>query len=66
MRKSDVLTHFGGVQATADALHITRAAVYQWGEAVPTGTAYRLQVMTGGKLQVDPSIYVKKSVEARA
>lgn len=58
MRKSDVLAHFdNSVQATADALGITRSAVHQWPEIVPEGSAYKLQVITGGRLRVDPSLY---------
>ena len=40
-------------------LGISRQAVDQWGEAVPEGSAYKLQVITGGRLQVDPACYKK-------
>lgn len=57
MRKSDALEHFESLQALADALDITLSAVSQWGEVIPEGSAYKLQVITGGKLQVDAVLY---------
>ena len=52
MKKKDAIEHFGGVAALADALEITPAAIYQWGEEVPFGRDYQIQVLTKGKLQV--------------
>jgi hypothetical protein len=60
MRTSDVLQHFGDSHEAAKAIGITRQAVEQWGEAVPEGTAYKIQVLTGGRLQVDQSLYQRK------
>lgn len=57
MRKSDVIAHFGTVRKTADALNVTYQCVAQWGEIVPEGVAYKLQVMTGGKLRADAKVY---------
>lgn len=57
MRKSDVIAHFGTVRKTADALNVTYQCVAQWGEIVPEGVAYKLQVMTGGKLRAEPKHY---------
>lgn len=57
MKKSDVLEHFGSVRKTAMALNCTPQYVYQWREHVPEGVAYKLQVLTGGKLRVDPKAY---------
>ncbi|HIF60867.1 MAG TPA: Cro/Cl family transcriptional regulator [Rhodospirillales bacterium] len=52
MLKSDALRHFGNQVKLAAALEITRSAVSQWGENVPQGRAYQLQLITGGKLRV--------------
>lgn len=52
MKKSDVIAHFGGVIKTAEALGIKKSSVSQWGEEIPEGRAYQIQVMTGGKLKV--------------
>lgn len=58
MWKSDVLAHFqNSPSAVAAALEITTSAVSAWGEIVPEGSAYKLQVVTGGALQVDPALY---------
>lgn len=59
MRKSAVLAHFGTLQAIANALNISKSAVGQWKERIPQGPAYKLQFVTGGILQVDPSMYPK-------
>lgn len=60
MRTKDVLQHFQTSHAAAKAIGITRQAIEQWGEAVPEGTAYKIQVITGGLLQVDQTMYQKK------
>jgi len=58
MKKSDVIAHFGGTEsAAAAALDVTKQAVNSWGEYVPEGIAYKIQVLTKGKLIVDPKIY---------
>lgn len=55
MLKHDVITHFGGVTATAKALGISHAAVVKWGETIPQGRAYQIEVVTGGALKADPA-----------
>lgn len=59
MKKSDVLNHFGTEPAVGAALNISKQAVHGWGDIIPEGMAYKLQVITGGKLVVDPSVYRK-------
>jgi len=70
MRKEDVLRHFGGDSSsqvkTAAALGITKSAVSQWGEVIPEGMAYKIQVMTAGVLRVDPALYEKPESPASA
>lgn len=53
MKKEDVLKHFGTVKATAEALGISHVAVVKWGEYIPEGRAYQLQILTGGKLRYE-------------
>jgi len=53
MKTADATAHFGSVRALADALDISVQAVYDWGEEIPTGRAYQLQVITDGKLMVN-------------
>lgn len=62
MKREDLVKHFGSVRAVADAFGVTISAVYQWDEArVPERIAYKAQFLTGGKLQVDPAEYRRKS-----
>ncbi len=53
VKKSDVLKYFGGVTKAANALGITRSAVSQWDDTVPESSAYKIEVLTGGKLKAD-------------
>ena len=62
MKTLDAVQHFGSRQAVADTLGISRQAVYAWGQYVARGAAYRLQVMTGGRLVVDEAKYKKRQV----
>jgi len=61
VRKSVVKKHFKSLENIANTLGISRAAVSQWPETVPEGAAYKLQVITGGLLRVDPNDYPPKS-----
>ena len=60
MYKTAVLKHFGGQQATADALGITKSAVSQWGELIPKGSAAYAEVVSRGQLKLDPTLYPPK------
>ena len=53
MNKSDVLSYFGGVAATAKALGISHVAVSKWGDTIPQGRTYQIEVLTGGALKAD-------------
>lgn len=52
MKTKAAIQHFGSVAKLADALSISRTAVYLWKEDVPEGRAYQLELMTGGALTV--------------
>ena len=66
MLKSTALQHFGGsVTILARAINVTRAAIYQWPDVVPEGSAYKLQAVTGGELKVDPAMYRSASKSAQ-
>ena len=62
MRYTEAIEHFGSEAELARALGITRQAVNLWkaGNLVSKGAAYQLQVITAGKLRVDPSLYLKR------
>ena len=58
MYKTDALAFFNDNGAElARFLGITRKAVAAWPEIVPEGSAYKLEVRTGGGLKVDPALY---------
>lgn len=64
MLKADVLKFFsknsdgkGGTLATGKFLGIGSGAITNWGETVPRGIAFELQVRTEGLLQFDESVY---------
>ena len=59
MKKADVVAHFGNESDVARALEISRQAVNAWPEIIPEGIAYKLQVLTAGRLRVDPNNYPK-------
>jgi hypothetical protein len=61
MKKAAAIAHFKTATALARALRITKGAVSQWDKIVPEGSAYKLQVITGGKLRVDERLYSKAS-----
>jgi hypothetical protein len=64
MLKSDVIAYFGSAAEAGRQLGITRAAVSNWPDLVPRGSAYQVEVVTGGKLKVDPAHYDKKNSDA--
>lgn len=55
MKTDHAVKYFGSKVAIARALGIHKGAVSQWGENVPQGRAYQIEVLTGGKLKADPS-----------
>lgn len=66
MFKTDLIKHFGSQQAAAAALDVTKQAVNGWGDIIPEGMAYKAQVVTGGALKVDPSVYRKQKEQRQA
>jgi hypothetical protein len=61
MLKSVVIEHFGSQAEVARRLGITKGAVSQWPELIPKGSAYQVEVETGGELKVDPIDYERRS-----
>ncbi|MGN5061415.1 Cro/CI family transcriptional regulator [Aeromonas sp. 6P] len=54
MKKADAINYFGSAAELAKKLNISEAAISQWGETIPQGRAYQIEVLTGGKLKADP------------
>ena len=59
MKTKDAVQFYGGRRAVAEALGLSTQSVFQWRDKVPLASAYRLQVITGGKLLVQISLYGK-------
>lgn len=59
MLKSTAVKHFGSCAAVARAIDRWSSAVVAWPEIVPEGMAYKIQVITKGRVRVDPSLYKK-------
>lgn len=55
MKTADAVKHFGTATRLAEELGISGAAVSMWGEEIPLGRAYQLQVLTKGVLQAVPA-----------
>ena len=66
MKKSDLLKHFKTATAAAAALGITKQAIGGWDEVIPEGMAYKVQVITGEVLKVDPAVYTKLKQKRKA
>ena len=66
MLKKDAVSHYGSQEKVALALNIRRQAVQAWGKVVPLGRAYQLQVLSRGRLRVDPLLYPEPTAQAHA
>ena len=60
MLKKDVLTFYGSQSQVAEALECSRQWVNQWPAVVPKTAAMELQLLTGGQLKMDRSLYGKR------
>ena len=49
MKTEDAIKQFGDVLGLANALGITRAAVYQWGDDVPPLRAYQIRELLANR-----------------
>jgi transcriptional repressor of cell division inhibition gene dicB len=65
MKKSDAIQHFGSVKKLADALGLWPQTVYLWKDEVPDLIAYKLYVITGGKLELGENIVVLHTEKAK-
>ncbi|WP_354004558.1 Cro/CI family transcriptional regulator [Aeromonas caviae] len=55
MKKSDAINYYGSAAELAKRLNITESAISQWGDTIPQGRAYQIEVLTGGALKADPA-----------
>lgn len=60
MLKETAIKHFGSAAELGRAIGRTPSAVTEWPDVIPEGMAYKIQVITAGKLQVDQALYQKR------
>ncbi|HBO3136752.1 TPA: helix-turn-helix domain-containing protein [Pseudomonas aeruginosa] len=53
MNMNEAIQHFGSKKKLAEALGIRPSAVTQWGESIPVGRQYQIQVISKNKLKAD-------------
>jgi hypothetical protein len=51
MKTSDAIAHFGSKSALAAALGIKPPSVYDWGDEVPIGRQFQIELITAGALR---------------
>jgi len=51
MTTEQAVAHFGGVKKLADALGISRAAVYQWGAHPPLDRQCQIEIVSGAAIR---------------
>ena len=54
MKTSEAINEFGDALGLANALGITRAAIYQWGETVPPLRAYQIRDLLAKRQPIEP------------
>lgn len=64
MNKTAVIEFFGSQRKAAEALGITTQAISMWKDPIPEGVAYKVQVMSMGRLRVDPANYQPRTKSA--
>jgi hypothetical protein len=57
MDKQKAMDYYGSLTKLARAVDRTPSSVSEWPEIVPEGMAYKIQVLTRGRLKVDPEVY---------
>ena len=53
MKTQDAIKYFGTASRLARALGIERQAVSAWGEKIPSGRQFQIEVITKGKLKAE-------------
>ena len=52
MKTEDAIKLFKGVRPLAEALGITREAIYQWGDSVPALRVYQIKDLVAARAEV--------------
>ena len=53
MKTQDAIKYYGSQSALARAVGVTRAAVNAWGDEMPIGRQFQIEVLTSGALKAD-------------
>lgn len=56
MTTKELIKHFGSVKDTAFALDVDSVTVRSWGDYPPKGRQFQAQVITSGRLKVEPDL----------
>jgi hypothetical protein len=56
MKKEDVIEYFGSAAKTARAMRISRAAVCLWPDVLGDHVAFKVELVSGGKLKCDETL----------
>lgn len=51
MTLNEAIKYFGSKKGIADALQVNKSTVTNWGDQIPRGRQFELQVLTKGKLK---------------
>jgi len=51
MTVRELIDYFGGISKMARTLGCTTQAIYAWGETIPRGRAYEIEVLTKGEVK---------------
>ncbi len=61
MTKQQAIDYFGSQKALGQALGKAKATVSGWGEQLPRGIQFEIQVKTKGVLKADPEYFENKA-----
>lgn len=54
MKLTEAVEYFGSKTALAKAINVGKSAVTLWGDQIPQGRQYQIEILTKGKLKADP------------
>ncbi|UAN49721.1 hypothetical protein KGP26_18325 [Serratia sp. JSRIV002] len=60
MKKSEVLTHFGGTNATGKALGVSKSTVSLWGDVIPWQYALLISELTDNAMKFNRKYYPER------
>jgi hypothetical protein len=61
MKTSDAISHFKTKAALAAALGIKAPSIYDWGDEVPIGRQFQIELITDGALKATRPVQAEKA-----